>query len=104
MRIILTCGGGFSTAVLAKALEKIAQENEKELIVEAIGYMTLEHHLQNDSDYKIVLVAPQIRHKYDEIATYVEANEILIDKINFDEYAPIGAPKLYERTLKDIME
>lgn len=103
MRVILTCGGGFSTAVLAKELIKVAKNDGYDIEVIAIGYLVLEHELNNDDKFDMILVAPQIRHKFSELSDLADSKNIAIDQIGFDEYAPIGAPKLYKRCLKNIL-
>lgn len=99
-RILLTCGGGMSTSILAKNLEKIGIQNDNQLEVNACGFETIDHYLTNDSDYLIVLVAPQIKHKFKEVETIVASHGIVSNQINFDEYAPLGAPKLYKRVVE----
>lgn len=99
-RILLTCGGGMSTAILAKNLMKIGSEKNNELHVDACGFETIDHYLSNDSDYVMVLVAPQIKHKFNEVSEIVSKYDIVSDQIKFDEYAPIGAKKLYDRVVE----
>ncbi len=79
-----------STAILANNLMKIGKEKGLELEVEACGFEVIDHYLSNDSDFVMVLVAPQIKHKFGEVSGIVDKYGIVSNQINFDEYAPIA--------------
>lgn len=99
MKVILVCSGGMSTSILIDALKKEATKAGKELSANAIGV----NEISKISDCDIVLVAPQIKYKFDSIKEHTDSKRIKIYQIEPTEYTPIGAPKLMSSILK-IME
>lgn len=69
MKILLVCAGGFSTTMMMGTMKKIIIKSEKLNIedftpMEAIPVDILESKI---NDFDIVLVGPQLGHKFDEI-------------------------------------
>ncbi|MGX7419546.1 PTS sugar transporter subunit IIB [Carnobacterium gallinarum] len=69
MKILLVCAGGFSTTMMMEAMKKVINGSEKLAIedfpMEAIGVDRLE---QNIDNYEVILVGPQLSHKFDYVA------------------------------------
>ena len=68
MKILLVCAGGFSTTMMMESMKKVVKESksldEKDYPMEAIGVDKLERYI---NDYDVILVGPQLSHKYDFI-------------------------------------
>lgn len=68
MRTLLVCAGGFSTTMMMEAMKKVVKNSEKlveeDYPMEAIGVDKLDRYI---NDYDVILVGPQLSHKYDFI-------------------------------------
>ena len=68
MRILLVCAGGFSTTMMMESMKKVVKESqkldEKDFPMEAIGVDKLDRYIDQ---YDVILVGPQLSHKYDYI-------------------------------------
>jgi cellobiose PTS system EIIB component len=98
MKIMFVCSGGMSTAMTAKKLEEVSAKNNVEMIVTAKGVGDFEEELQNN-EYDIVLIAPQIKHKFKSISEIVSNyGDIKIEKIPPQMYAPMepAVKKLFD--------
>lgn len=69
MDILLVCAGGFSTGVLMNKVKKWSQDNEIEVTIDAVS---LGKYIDIWEEYDVVLVAPQISYRADEIKENVE--------------------------------
>jgi PTS system cellobiose-specific IIB component len=98
MKVMFVCAGGMSTAMTAKKLMEIASKNDVEMDVVARGTSDFQEELE-DNKYDVVLVAPQIRHRYKEVAEVVGKYEgVVVDKIAPVMYAPM------ERSVKQLFD
>lgn len=77
MKTLLVCAGGFSTTMMMEAMKKIVKESAKleveDYPMEAIGVDKLDRYIQ---DYDVILVGPQLSHKYE----YIKGEADKIDK------------------------
>ena len=64
MRILLACGAGLSTSVLMKRMQKWANENGKELKIDAMATHVAKDH---EKDYDCALIAPQVSYQIDQL-------------------------------------
>ncbi|WP_086350626.1 PTS sugar transporter subunit IIB [Candidatus Enterococcus clewellii] len=68
MKTLLVCAGGFSTTMMMEAMKKVVKESAKleaeDYPMEAIGVDKLDRYI---NDYDVILVGPQLSHKYDYI-------------------------------------
>lgn len=101
MKVILVCSGGMSTSILIDSLKKEAEKLGKEFSAKAIGVNEVNENL-NDCD--IVLVAPQIKYKFDSIKEFVDSKNIKIYQIQPMEYTPVGANNLMKSIIKKLEE
>lgn len=73
MKILLVCAGGFSTTMMMESMKKVINNSEKldiaDFPMEAIGVDRLE---QTIDAYDVILVGPQLSHKYDYIREEAE--------------------------------
>lgn len=100
MNILLACGGGMSSSILADALVKEATKKGKDWVVNESSIDKVEDDL-NAKDYQIVLLAPQVsfRKKYiEEIAAQKDAKLIVIP---MTMYTPAKISALFELVDKE---
>jgi len=70
MKIFLVCSGGMSTGLLANAMKKEAALQQIQSDIEAISLSALPKRLPEAA---VVLVAPQVRHRYSDIESSAKA-------------------------------
>ena len=92
MNVLMVCSGGMSSAIVVKAIKKEAEKQGMDLNIKAVGSGTVEDELK-EGDYKLLLVAPQVKHQFDSFALYAKENNVPIEKVEPMGYTPIGAPK-----------
>lgn len=105
MKVMFVCAGGMSTALTAKKLVEVAGKNQVEMDVVARGTTDFMNELE-DHSYDIVLVAPQIRHRFKEVQAEVAKHEnVVCVKIPPNMYAPMeqSVKKLFE-FIKDALK
>lgn len=64
MKILVICSGGMSTSLLVSKMKKIAQEQKEEIIIESGSVSDLS---KNAAGCDVIMVAPQVRHRINEI-------------------------------------
>lgn len=79
IRIVLACAGGFSTSMLMAAMEKAAKLQRIEMDIEAIAEADIENHMGFD----ILLLAPQIAHREEELKEELDVPVCLIDSYDY---------------------
>ncbi|MGL5296008.1 MAG: PTS sugar transporter subunit IIB [Culicoidibacterales bacterium] len=92
MKVLLVCSGGMSTTILVSALEKQAVGTD--FTFSAVGTEQYENEVEN---FDMVLVAPQVKHRYNYFEEIAQEKEKRITQIAMTEYSPMGAPKLFKR-------
>lgn len=98
LKVMFVCAGGMSTALTAKKLVEVAEKNQVKMEVIARGTTDFMVELQ-DHPYDIVLVAPQIRHRFKEVNAEVAKYEgVACEKIPPAMYAPMeqSVKKLFQ--------
>lgn len=89
MKVMFVCAGGMSTAMTAKKLEEVAKKNDVEMKVNAFGTSDYLEELEKDN-YDVLLVAPQIRHRFNVIKDSTEKfDNLVVEKIPPNMYAPM---------------
>ena len=88
MKVLFVCSGGMSSAIVVNALKKAAANEGIEMEVLAIGSVELDAELENDWD--IVMIAPQIRHRYNDLLKITEEKGIPCGLIATKSYSPLG--------------
>ena len=71
MKVLFVCSGGMSSAIVVNALKK-AEKNGVNMEVHAIGTNEVEEEVKNGWD--VVMVAPQIRHRFDSVKNLQRRN------------------------------
>lgn len=105
MKVMFVCSGGMSTAMTAKKLEEISLKHGNPMSVVAYGTSDYQSALEKEA-YDVVLVAPQIRHRYDTIQAVVNKFAgVRCGKIPPQMYAPMepAVEKLFA-FIEDLMK
>ncbi len=100
-KVLFVCSGGMSSAIVVKALKEEAKKHGEELEVKAIGSSEVEMELKDEWD--VIMVAPQIRHRFDGIKRQADEAGVPVGAIPPNAYTPMGGPALY-KTLKELIE
>lgn len=95
MKVVMVCSGGMSSAIVVKAIKAEAAKQNFDLDMIAVGSGAVEDELRK-GEYKLLLVAPQVKHQYDTFKQYANENGVPIEKVEPMGYTPIGAPKTLE--------
>ena len=100
MNILLACGGGMSSSILAEALSKEAQNNGVTWEVNESSIDRVEDDLQ-EKDYQIVLLAPQVSFRKKYIAGLAEEKGAKLVLIPMTMYTPAKAKELFQLVNKE---
>lgn len=98
MRVLFVCSGGMSSAIVVNALKSEAEKNSVHLTVKAIGSSEVAFELE--SPWDVVMVAPQIRHRFDKIKKEADEKNVPCGAIPPQAYTPLGGPVLFETLQK----
>lgn len=60
MKILLVCAGGMSTSILMNKMKKYWASVDEPLDIKAVG---LAEYNENDKDYDIILIGPQVSYR-----------------------------------------
>lgn len=92
-KILFVCSGGMSSAIVEKALDKAADKKGIEIESKAVGTGTVEDTINNE-DWDLVLVAPQVKHRFEIVKEYAEKKNIPAELIPPRDYSPLGGENL----------
>ncbi|SEO56526.1 PTS system, cellobiose-specific IIB component [Amphibacillus marinus] len=95
MRVLMVCSGGMSSAIVVKALKQEAEKQGLEMEIKAVG--TSEFSEEVGRDYNYALVAPQVKHRYNEYKKAADQANVPCEMIPPRGYTPIGAPSLIKQ-------
>ena len=93
MKVLFVCSGGMSSTIAVNALKKEAEKHGEKIEVLAIGTQAVDDEVKNG--WNCVMVAPQIRHRFENIKAAADAQNIPCALIEPMAYSPLGGPKLY---------
>lgn len=96
MKILLACGGGMSSSILAENLiaEAKRQGNEN-FTMEATGTEEVALKMQQEK-WDALLLAPQVAFRKAHLQKEADANGIPLIPIEGILYTPMGVPDLYQ--------
>lgn len=94
MKVLFVCSGGMSSAIVVDALKKEAKKHGQELEVKAIGSSEVAQEIGEGWD--VCMVAPQIRHRFDQIKKQADEAGVPCGQIPPQAYSPLGGPALYK--------
>jgi len=92
-KVLFICSGGMSSAIVEKALDKEAEKQNVDIITSAVGTGEAEDAI-NKKDWDIVLVAPQVKHRFSTFEKYAKEKGVPISLIPPRDYSPLGGPSL----------
>lgn len=101
MKVLFVCSGGMSSAIVVKALKTEAKKHGKEMEVHAIGTSEVEQEMQKEWD--VCMVAPQIKHRFDQVKVHADEAGVPCGAIPAQAYTPLGGPLLY-KTLNELIK
>lgn len=94
MKILLCCGAGASTSLVAQIMMDSLPVNEKaNYEIKAITYDLF---LDQYKNYDVVLLGPQIRYKKKALENEASADNIPVDVINSMDYAMQNGANIIE--------
>lgn len=71
MNILLICSGGMSTSLITQKMMKSAEDRGLQVKIESASAENLEDIING---YDVVLVAPQIKYRYDRVAEIAKSH------------------------------
>ena len=96
MKILLACGGGMSSSILAENLVAEAKrQGNSDFMMEATGTEQVSLKMQQDS-WDAVLLAPQVSFRKDYLQKEADGYGIPLIPIEGILYTPMGIPDLYK--------
>lgn len=100
MNVLLVCGGGMSSSILAEnlLLEAKKQGNE-EFYIEATGTESVELKMQQQ-EWDVLLLAPQVSFRKAYLQEKADEKGVPIIPIAGILYTPIGTPDLYKKVME----
>lgn len=100
MRILLACGGGMSSSLLAQNLVEEAKKNgNNDLYVQATSTENVPLNLQQET-WDALLLAPQVAFRKEHLEGEAAPYGIPVIPIDGLMYTPMGAPALYQEIMK----
>lgn len=92
MKILLCCGAGASTSLVAEAMrDALSPEERKDYVIESNSF---DMFYQVYSQYDVILLGPQIRYKKGEAEKVTKEHNIPVDAINPMDYAMQNGEKI----------
>lgn len=94
-KVLFVCSGGMSSAIIEKALMDEAKKVGLQIESSAVGSGQAEDAI-NQGGWDIILVAPQVRNRFDIFKGFAEAKGIKIATIPPRDYSPLGGKHVLE--------
>lgn len=95
MRIILACAAGMSTSLLANNMQRVAQERNMDVTIEAMSTSSLDEAQWRSAD--VVLVGPQMRHQLSDISARGKEYHVPVEVIPPQDYAMANGQRVLEQ-------
>lgn len=99
-KVLFVCSGGMSSAIVEKALKEEAEKAGVKIEANACGSDQAEDAIQQN-EWDIVLVAPQVRNRFDILKQFTDEKGIKIVQIPPRDYSPLGGQHVLDLVLKD---
>lgn len=102
MNVLLACGGGMSSSILAENLVAEAKKNGVEdFFIEATGTESVGLKLEQKK-WDVLLLAPQVSFRKDFLAKEADKYGIPLIPIEGILYTPMGIPDLFKLCIESI--
>ncbi len=100
LHILLACNLGASTGVMVGKMEDIVKNSEKlkgkDILIEAHPAGELREHIEA---FDVVLLGPQISHRFDELAEIATAYHKPIEVINSQDYGTVNGGNILKAAI-----
>ncbi|WP_165002980.1 MULTISPECIES: PTS diacetylchitobiose transporter subunit IIB [unclassified Enterococcus] len=104
MKVLLACGGGMSSSILAENLIAEAQkQGDHDFQIEATGTEEVSLKMQQDK-WDALLLAPQVSFRKEYLQKEADAYHIPLVPIEGILYTPMGLPDLYRLIQEKVSE
>ncbi|HHV83629.1 MAG TPA: PTS sugar transporter subunit IIB [Tepidanaerobacter syntrophicus] len=97
--IMLVCAAGMSTSLMVSKMKKAAESTGLDVEILSAPANQLEAHLKN-KHIDVVLLAPQVRYKKDEITAKCASKNIPVETIDMQDYGTINGENVLNLALK----
>lgn len=102
MKVLLACGGGMSSSILAENLVAEAKKNgNQDFYMEATGTEEVNLKMQQE-DWDALLLAPQVSFRKAHLQKEADNRNIPLIPIEGILYTPMGIPELYKLIQKSV--
>ncbi len=98
IKVLIVCSGGMSSSIVVNTIKKEAEKEDIEIKVKAVG--TGEFIDEVKEDWDLVLVAPQVRHRFAGFEEQAKEENIPIELIPPQSYSPLGGTNLISQIKK----
>lgn len=98
-RIYLFCSAGMSTSMLANIMQNVADSHKLPLEVKAFPDGRIDEIIE-EKHPDVILLGPQVKYRYKEIASRYENKGIPIEVINSDDYGMMNGEKILKHAIK----
>lgn len=99
MKILMCCAGGLSSSIVKKKMKQYGETVGEEIVVNAVGTNEIEAELAQGG-YQVLLYAPQVRNRANEIKGYAEKAGIPCDAMAPQDYAISNCEHIYKQVKK----
>lgn len=97
-KIYLFCSQGMSTSMLAQKMQKVADENNMPVEVEAFSHGLLQE-IIDEKHPDVILLGPQVKYLYDETVTKFGHYGQPIEMISSEDYGVMNGAKVLKQAL-----
>ncbi len=91
--IILVCAAGMSTSLLVNKMKKAAEEQGKDVHIQAMPADTFESYTEHTD---VLLLGPQIRNFYEDMKAKFEPKGIKVAVIDMRDYGMMNGAKVLD--------
>lgn len=95
MKVLMVCSGGMSSAIVVKSLKQEADKQSVDMEIKAVGTGEFAEEIKNNYNYS--LVAPQVKHRFNDFKSAADEAGVPCEMIPPRGYTPIGAPSLIKQ-------
>ncbi len=100
LNIQIICANGMSSTLLSKNIKKEAEKLNLE--VEVGSYFISNYKEMPLNEIDVILLAPQVRHQFDEVNSFLKDYNLVVMKIDMYDYGLMNGAAVLEKILKEI--
>ena len=98
-RIYLFCSAGMSTSLLASKMQKVADEHNLPIEVEAFPYLEIDK-IVEEKNPDCILLGPQVKYMYNEISSKFAPKGFPVAVIDMADYGTMNGEKVLKTAIK----